>query len=888
MRYNNYKIVSELCNSVYEAVTYMHNEKNTELLQDCRDVVSVISSMINENKASASSEIIKLTDKINCILNSENIDFEKISSLKEDCENLKELCRTDINYKFRVLFVAELAGKWDSMESVYRAFKARNDCEVDVVIEPIFRSINLPEGKTRTETVYVDYLTPMGISHILYKDYDFEKMQPDITFISQPYESVTIPMFHPENIAKYSRLVYLPYFTALTINPRISSSYDSFFKLNTQKYSWKIACQSEIMKQYYKNAGSEKGRNIVVSGIPKWDYVIGKTKQDVAIPEKWKKRIDGRKVFLWNTHFTSTATSLIESVNAMVEIFENNSDIALIWRPHPMTETIIKVYQPEMHKDYLNTIKRVNAAQNIIVDTGESYLPAFVCSDAFITVFSSLLEQYLLTDKPILLSMNEPVSAAKRKFTTVDRLFDFSLIPMAHTTEEIKEFIDKIVSGEDEWREDRSKLIKQYFPNADGKTGERLADYLIDELIKEFETGTSENEIRIDKVLVVGNEELSDICVKQLKEKEINFCLCEEFSASDKNTAALCDINAEDFDLYIITEHDTSGIKEFLMNTKGIPESKIFCFWELYYANVPHMVCDKVFQNPDANDCEGIILGISHTEVGICEKKLKKKFCNIAVSSQDIYYQQKTLEYCIKTYPEKLRKLRYAIIDVYDYHYFNYNNSMSKVAVNYLKWGGYNLEPHNFNDNKNFNIKHEDIVDAIKKSKSEGISELNFDIWNAVFQDVYKHNGYKDFCKNFSEIDKRVKLVAPKEINAFEYDRSTISVIRKETIVENVTAFEKMLKMLYAVNPDIKIYTIIVPKFIETEALDAAGLSSHKGYFNNILADLQSKYNFTHLDFKEISDIALNKSYYFDAAHLNYFGALKLTKELNDIIFKDE
>ena len=58
----------------------------------------------------------------------------------------------------------------------------------------------------------------MGISHIPYFQYDISKELPDMAFISNPYESVTISKFWPENIAKFTRLVYLPYYTDMIIN----------------------------------------------------------------------------------------------------------------------------------------------------------------------------------------------------------------------------------------------------------------------------------------------------------------------------------------------------------------------------------------------------------------------------------------------------------------------------------------------------------------------------------------------------------------------------------------------------------------------------------------------------------------------------------------------
>lgn len=76
----------------------------------------------------------------------------------------------------------------------------------------------------------------------------------------------------------------------------------------------------------------------------------------------------------------------------------------------------------------------------------------------------------------------------------------------------------------------------------------------------------------------------------------------------------------------------------------------------------------------------GMVLEISHAEVGILPKALNGDFCNLAVSSQDIYYNMKTLKYCIDNYPNKIQDLQYLIFEMYDYTYFNYDVSLSKAA----------------------------------------------------------------------------------------------------------------------------------------------------------------------------------------------------------------
>ena len=89
----------------------------------------------------------------------------------------------------------------------------------------------------------------------------------------------------------------------------------------------------------------------------------------------------------------------------------------------------------------------------------------------------------------------------------------------------------------------------------------------------------------------------------------------------------------------------------------------------------------------------------------------------LAVSSQDIYYNYKTLEYCIDNYWEKIKDLKHIIIDMYDYEYFNFDTSLAKNIYRYFMWGGYNLDEHNMTRNKIYKNSLEEVRNYLLYSK---------------------------------------------------------------------------------------------------------------------------------------------------------------------------
>ena len=476
MRYSQYKTINELSESLNEALVYVADTKNYALLEDCLMAMTAISDvLLNESGKEADKAKCILADmyKILEILDNPEDDIPKLGNLSGDLANE---CKTNLKYKLRILFVAELGSKWDSMKSVYEAFLERDDCDIDVVLEPIFRATQLPNGETKAEIIYDDWLTPLGINHIPYKQYDMATIQPDITFISQPYESVTVPMFWPENIAKYSKLVYLPYYAAMALN---ETERDSFFNMPIQGCAWRIICQSEKMKECYEKYASRQGENVLVTGLPKWDYPMSLNEENTPCPEEWKEKLAGKKVFLLNTHFNTQLLPLESETFGVINYFLRHKDIALIWRPHPMTETVKKLYHEDQYEILKEIENAVLSSPNIVIDTSTSYAPAFVWSDALITVCSSLISQYLMIDKPIAykwFNLNIPDTG---------ELFAYDRIPCTGKNELLEEWVNDVIAGNDRYRDDRIYLQEKYYYLAGGNVGFRVMNTILSEFSNE-------------------------------------------------------------------------------------------------------------------------------------------------------------------------------------------------------------------------------------------------------------------------------------------------------------------------------------------------------------------------------------------------------------------
>ncbi len=335
----------------------------------------------------------------------------------------------------------------------------------------------------------------------------------------------------------------------------------------------------------------------------------------------------------------------------------------------------------------------------------------------------------------------------------------------------------------------------------------------------------------------------------------------------------------------VTSKYDYDTIVRNLTKNYRIPEHKIVAFWKIYQACLPSMVCDRIMQNPKYNDCTGMIIGLCHTEVGIVLPKLKEKFFNLSVSSQDLYFQLQTIRHCMEMYPEKFRKLKYVVLDLYGYNYFNFDTSLSNSALKYLLFGGYHMDSHHFDENRNMGFSFERAMDYLNRKKFEGLTEEQLILYDELFPDILKYTDYEGYDSKFCDLRQRFRVVSDEDVNTYDYGSATRTKIFPETIKENILNFRSILDLLYGLNPEMKIYTVIVPKYIQTQLKEDEVIAKHRLYFNRIISDLQKEYPFEHVDFHMISDIAFEKTNYHDSAHLNYLGALRFTEELNRVIW---
>ena len=471
MRYSMLVYLSKMGQTLLEAAEYLagsaeNDPMREELLENGRRMMEQIRAELERHRQDLKS------DRPVGLLN----EAKKRWGGGEDCaaaiRQWIQCLPEEVRYQVRAVFFTDVGEKWDSMESVYRFMRDDPRFDPVVVLIPLVRR-DQDNFEAKPEIIYKDYLTPMGIPFVAYDKYSLEKDCPDLAFTSQPYEVNLLQQFWPENIMRYTRLVYLPYFLPDLVD---DTSVVTLTHMPIYSYAWKVVCSTEKQYKFYCKHSPHNGANALLTGIPKVDGLVDLRNRGIERPKGWEI-LEGKTVILWNSWFGINVSSFLY-FDALLHWFGLHPDCILLWRMHPLTDAVAKVQLPELYQDFLEKVRRAEAAPNVVIDRETSFQAAFYYSDAMISDPSSMLPQYLLMDKPALMIPGPGFHLTGEEFIE-------SAWMEKGEGAGIFAFLDRICAGEDRKAEQRKTIRRRDLALADGHSAERICEALWTDLHRE-------------------------------------------------------------------------------------------------------------------------------------------------------------------------------------------------------------------------------------------------------------------------------------------------------------------------------------------------------------------------------------------------------------------
>lgn len=491
--------LTDTLNEAHEYITDQIANKNTEavisLLKDCQDSAVKIGTTIEQYENGYRHIVEKLEKYCDMLyqlgqaLENSSGALKLMKKISKSIDIIANNIKYDIKCEIEVLFLPYKASMWTSLESIWKAASMDPDCNAVVMPIPYF---NIGDPSNITEE-YEGDLFPKDVQITDYRNYDIAKRHPDAIIIHNPYDDNNIltrvhPNFFSSRLKEHTDcLVYSPYFTYGNFIPGKSDyQYLEPGTVNADK----IIIQSEKVKKIFKTYGFSDDK-LIVSGSPKIDAIVKLNSNDMDMPEKWKEKLGNKKIFLLNTHltyfpasFTNTTKSGNYGVrfhNEILKAILDRKDVGLIWRPHPLMNKMISAKYPEC-LDYIDHLeKTISNSSNCVIDNTADYRPAFVYSDAMISTWSSLINEYMVLGKPVMIFQTQP-SGETRARSPIDRGLNYYRFGPGGMR--FEDFIDMVVEGKDPLYEARMNMINQAFRNLDGTAGENAYAWIKSELSK--------------------------------------------------------------------------------------------------------------------------------------------------------------------------------------------------------------------------------------------------------------------------------------------------------------------------------------------------------------------------------------------------------------------
>ncbi len=349
----------------------------------------------------------------------------------------------------------------------------------------------------------------------------------------------------------------------------------------------------------------------------------------------------------------------------------------------------------------------------------------------------------------------------------------------------------------------------------------------------------------------------------------------------------LCELNFDYIIIAIENRIAADEIKKKLENVYGINAEKIIdCKQILNGQKV-----DNIMRLSDMN-YSGIILGNSHAAKAINARCLTGSWCNLSNGSEDIYYHLVTLKICRERYWERIKKLKYLIIDMWDYEAFNYDASMTKAILTYWSHGGIIEDIHNYKSNVNYHVSPDELLKEYGYY-SPNVSEadkvlanklFDFSVVKKKYDDLFYGSSYT-FYNDYPPVYRFGKnLALPDNLYMEKAEHKY-----EDTIQENINIFDELIGLAKEINKNIKIIILLTPRLAEVEKAHSENkkMVRWKHEFEEIIQPYVSG-NICYLNMKNLYPISENAYFYEDAGHMNAVGANAYTSYLNDFILNWE
>lgn len=326
-------------------------------------------------------------------------------NLRKSLIQIENSVKHDIHGRQEVVFFPYKASMWDSLESIWMAADADPDCDAYVVPIPYYE--RNADGTLGTYH-YEGNELPDYVQVVPYDTYNIETRKPDVVYIHNPYDQGNFvtsvdPRYYSSRLKKYTNcLVYIPYYATAGGMSEGQALCEAYFHVDY------IVVQSKKFIHFFDAAVPEE--KFLFLGSPKFDRVIRMCQNPPEPPENWKEKMEGRKVYFYNTSIggmLGNTECFLKKMEYVFDCFEGREDACLLWRPHPLLESTFDSMRPA-YRPWYDGLKKRFLDENLgIYDDTADMTKTIALSDIYIgDAGTSVTSLFGIAGKPLFIFNN--------------------------------------------------------------------------------------------------------------------------------------------------------------------------------------------------------------------------------------------------------------------------------------------------------------------------------------------------------------------------------------------------------------------------------------------------------------------------------------------------
>lgn len=292
----------------------------------------------------------------------------------------------------RVVFLGQAPGSWMKIKCIFDSMLE------DERFDPVILAIPEDIGNINMNTYkYFSGIYGSAVVNAYHGSAwrPIRELKPDYVFYQQPYDNYLPPEYQSGNVIKYVKTLYVPYGFVLWDKVKSISMSKIFFR-NLYCYFAESRLNMEYNVNRLKKSHRKGYQKSVNIGYPIFETFMRKK------PLSSIQRTS--KIVLWTPRWSEDVggSNFLNFKDEIVKLPEKNSDLKIIFRPHPMLIDHFIEKNRITKEDAEAYLRKFKDNASLEYDTSNDYMEMFWDVDILLTDISSIIVEFFLTGKPII------------------------------------------------------------------------------------------------------------------------------------------------------------------------------------------------------------------------------------------------------------------------------------------------------------------------------------------------------------------------------------------------------------------------------------------------------------------------------------------------------